>query len=112
MSFSPDFGTISISAISKGFNMTDPTTSTAIEVSYFYGITIRMSPDAEHASFFAEYDSQIAEYDIETLRTIRGKLIPRAHTFVIEWASDHRDDLLDAWNNVQRGEQPKIEPLP
>ena len=62
--------------------------------------------------FHAEYQGVSAEYNIQTLETIVGKLPRRAHALVLEWASLHKEELLRNWDNAT---QPKamqnIEPL-
>ena len=49
---------------------------------------------------------------IETLAILRGRLSPRAHALVVEWASLHADDLRADWELARLG-QPlrRIEPL-
>ena len=43
---------------------------------------------------------------------IRGSLPRRAMALVLEWAADHRDELLEDWNLCSRMQAPKaIEPL-
>jgi hypothetical protein len=43
---------------------------------------------------------------------IRGSLPGRAMALVLEWADDHRDELLENWNLCRRMQTPKpIEPL-
>ena len=60
------------------------------EISRFYGIIIKMY-FAEHnpPHFHAEYQDYKAEYAIITLDLIAGKLPPRAHALVLEWAAKH-----------------------
>ena len=40
---------------------------------------------------------------IETLAIIRGRLSPRAHCLVVEWAALHVDELLVDWELAQSG---------
>ena len=48
---------------------------------------------------------------IETLR-VKGNLSTRIRQRVLEWASLHRDELMEAWNRRERGENPgRIPPL-
>lgn len=62
--------------------------------------------------FHAEYQDMKAEYDIRTLDVLVGNLPKRAHALVLEWASQHKDELMENW---QRAIIPdalnKIEPL-
>jgi hypothetical protein len=62
--------------------------------------------------FHAIYQEDTAEYDINTLLVIQGSLPSRAHAMVLEWASLHRDELLEDWKlAVEKKEIKKIEPL-
>lgn len=40
---------------------------------------------------------------VETLAIIRGRLSPRAHGLVVEWAALHVDELLVDWELAQSG---------
>jgi len=83
------------------------------EVSRFLGIVIAMS-FKEHAPphFHAKYGNQRAAFSINELQLIEGKLPPRIVTLVLEWAFQHREELLENWNRVQQREEiQKIEPL-
>ena len=62
--------------------------------------------------FHAIYQEYTAEYDISTLTIINGSLPMRAHAMVLEWASIHRDELLENWKlAVEMKEIKKIDPL-
>ena len=68
------------------------------ELSRFYGIVIRMYyKDHAPPHFHAEYQGQKAEFDIQTLDILAGVLPKRAHALVLEWASEHRRELLEDW---------------
>jgi hypothetical protein len=46
------------------------------------------------------------------LEVIMGSLPKRALALVLEWASEHRAELMEAWNLCARMQTPKkIEPL-
>ncbi len=83
------------------------------EISRFFGIVIKMFFD-DHAPphFHVEYDEYRAVFEIHALVIINGYLPPRAHGMVIEWASEHRDELLDLWQRAAN-RQPlyKLPPL-
>ena len=83
------------------------------EISRFYGIIIRMYfQDHNPPHFHAEYQGMKAEYDIRTLDLLAGNLPNRAHVLVLEWASKHREKLIENWNKSQIPTQlEKIEPL-
>mgnify|MGYP000908179777 CR=1 FL=1 len=68
------------------------------EISRFFGIIIRMYfGDHLPPHFHAAYDEHQAIISIEALTIIGGHLPPRALGLVVEWASQHRDELLDLW---------------
>jgi hypothetical protein len=49
---------------------------------------------------------------IRTLDVIVGHLPRRALNLTIEWAIEHRQELMEDWNLCQAGQQPKkIQPL-
>lgn len=82
-------------------------------ISQFFGIVIQMfwrehAPPHFHA-LYAEYEVQI---DIRTLEVIVGHLPKRALALTIEWANEHRAELMEDWNLCQAKQQPKkIAPL-
>lgn len=50
--------------------------------------------------------------DIQTLAVIEGKLPRRALVMVLEWANEHRAELMEDWNLCQTKQLPKaIKPL-
>lgn len=83
------------------------------EISRFYGIVIKMffddhNPPHFHA-FYGEYQVLI---DINSLAVFAGILPPRALGLVIEWATQHQDELLINWERAKGQESlSKIEPL-
>lgn len=82
-------------------------------ISSFYGVTIRMYW-ADHAPphFHAVYSGSEAAIDIRTLRIIKGSLPPRALAMTIEWATEHRIQLLEDWELCAMKQTPKqIQPL-
>jgi hypothetical protein len=83
------------------------------EISRFFGIIIRMYfGDHNPPHFHAIYQDATAEYDIRTLEVIEGKLPNRAHSLVLEWASNHRNELLVDWQLASEMKEVKpIEPL-
>ena len=83
------------------------------EISRFYGIVIKMYfVDHIPPHFHAEYQGEVAEYDIRTLDVLAGNIRKRAHAMVLEWASLHKEELLDNWNKSLIPEKlTKIDPL-
>ena len=83
------------------------------EVSRFLGIVIRMFPsDHNPPHFHAIYNTFEAQFSIDPLEMLEGKLPSRVHGIVIEWASLHQKELMNNWNRLLK-EQPikKIKPL-
>ena len=82
-------------------------------ISQFFGIVIQMfwrehSPPHFHA-LYAEYEALI---DIRTLQVIGGSLPKRALGLTIEWAIEHRDELMEDWTPWLSKQLPKrIKPL-
>ena len=83
------------------------------EICRFFGIIIAMFfADHNPPHFHARYGSEKATIEIETLRIIEGNLPPRALGLVIEWAAQHKEELLQNWELTKNGQAPKkIEPL-
>lgn len=82
-------------------------------VSRFFGIIIQMFW-REHAPphFHALYGEHEALIDIRTLEVIAGRLPKRALSLTIEWAIEHRHELLENWKRCQAKQQPnQISPL-
>ena len=79
----------------------------------FYGIVIQMfwrdhAPPHFHA-LYREYEIQV---DIRTLEILRGHLPRRASAMVLEWAQEHRAELLENWEKCTRNMTPaEITPL-
>ncbi len=50
--------------------------------------------------------------EIESLRVLDGLISPRALGLVVEWASQHKNKLLNNWGLAKNNQAPnKIEPL-
>lgn len=82
-------------------------------ISMFYGILIQMFWD-DHApphfhALYAEYEVLI---DIQTFEVIKGAMPRRALALILEWASEHRAELLEDWVLCEQNQPPKkIAPL-
>ena len=83
------------------------------EISRFYGIIIRMYfQDHNPPHFHAEYQGMKAEYDIRTLDILAGRLPKRANALVLEWAAEHKDELMRNWQKaIVPATLDRIEPL-
>jgi len=83
-------------------------------IASFYGIVIQMFWN-DHAPphFHALYGDDEAVIEIQTLEVGRGKLPRRALALVLEWAQEHRSELLEDWELCRSHLMPKkIDPLP
>jgi hypothetical protein len=83
------------------------------EISRFFGIIVAMFFDEHNPPHFhARYGDEKVAVDINSLRVLEGRISPRALGLVIEWASQHKDELLTNWELVRNNQAPrKIEPL-
>jgi len=83
------------------------------EISRFFGIIIFMYFDEHNPPHFhVRYNEERAVISINELKLTQGKLSKRALALVLEWANEHRDDLIANWNSLQTtGEFSKIAPL-
>lgn len=83
------------------------------EISRFYGIVIKMFfQDHAPPHFHAEYGEHEALFDINTLEITEGELPKRAKILVLEWATEHREELMKNWNKARKPEPlDKIDPL-
>lgn len=73
------------------------------EISRFHGIVIRMF-HREHGvpHFHVQHGSARAVFAVDPISLLRGKLPPRAQSFVVEWAGLHRAELLEDWARAQK----------
>lgn len=83
------------------------------EISRFYGIIIAIYyNDHNPPHFHARYGADNVVIDIKTLQVLEGRISPRALGLVIEWASQHQQELMLNWKLAKNNQKPeKIEPL-
>lgn len=83
------------------------------EVSRFYGIIIQIYyGDHPPAHFHALYAGAVAKIAIGTLQVMDGALPNRALSLVLDWATLHQQELMEAFNRAEALETPgKIAPL-
>lgn len=83
------------------------------EICRFLGIIITMN-FREHgvAHFHVRYNEYQGVFSIQTLELLEGTLPKRIISLVLEWAFDHKEELLKNWN-LAKEQQPldKIDPL-
>lgn len=83
------------------------------EISRFLGIVIAMYyKDHSPPHFHAKYGGQRAAFSISELEMIEGALPPRVVSLILEWAFEHRKELIENWQLAeQHGELRTIAPL-
>jgi hypothetical protein len=83
------------------------------EISRFYGIRVMMFYDEHNPPHFhVEYNEYNAVIRIADLEITEGKLPPKAAGLIVEWALEHKDELIRDWELTQNDQRPeKIEPL-
>lgn len=83
------------------------------EIARFYGIIVAMFYDDHNPPHFhARYGKDGVVIEIKTLRVLEGHIPPRALGLVMEWASQHEEELLSDWELASNNEPPKkITPL-
>gem|GEM_PF-458382 len=73
------------------------------EISRFFGISIKMFfGDHVPPHFHAEYGEFKAQVNIRSYNIIAGDLPPRVLGMIVEWASQHQDELFELGNWHQR----------
>ena len=77
-------------------------------ISIFYGIVIQMfwsdhAPPHFHA-LYAEHEVMI---DIQTLEIMKGSMPRRALAMILEWAQEHRNELMEDWELCSRKQHPR-----
>jgi hypothetical protein len=71
------------------------------EISRFFGIVIAIYYK-EHGvpHFHAKYAGQTGVFSIVDLKLIEGRLPKRVVALVLEWAFEHRSELLENWQRA------------
>ena len=83
------------------------------EICRFLGIVISMYY-REHSPphFHAKYGENRASFSINELKIIEGEMPKRIVSLILEWAFEHREELLEDWALAQKHEDlKKIDPL-
>jgi hypothetical protein len=74
------------------------------EISRFFGIVVRMFHDDHGVPHFHVYaGGEDAVIEIERLSLLEGALQPRRLGLVIEWAAQHRAELMANWELARQG---------
>ncbi len=83
------------------------------QISRFYGIIIYLYFQDHNPHFHAWYGEYKCQINILDLSILAGRLPNRDFALVLEWATMHRQELLDNWNlGKKRIPFNSIEPLP
>ena len=84
----------------------------------FYGIIIRMRSELGESHHWPHFHARYADYEAVyavidgEIEKIAGSLPRRQHRRVMKWAQMNVAGIMNAWNRLQRGEQPDpIDPL-
>jgi hypothetical protein len=83
------------------------------EISRFLGIVIAMYyKEHEPPHFHAKYGNQTGIFSVVELELTEGSLPKRVISLVLEWAFEHRDELMEDWK-LAMAKKPlrKIPPL-
>ena len=82
-------------------------------ISEFYGILIYIYwNDHQPPHFHAKYGEFEILVNINTLEIVEGRFPKRAKAMVLEWASEHRGELIEDWDLCRSKQHPnKIAPL-
>jgi hypothetical protein len=56
--------------------------------------------------FHAKIAEFIAQIRIDPVEILKGSLPPNKEHLVLDWASAHRDELLEVWNTLAEGRKP------
>ena len=83
------------------------------EISRLFGIIIFMYFDEHNPPHFhVKYGEERAVMSINELKMLEGKLSKRALSLVLEWANEHRQELMNNWISLETtGDYSKIAPL-
>ena len=83
------------------------------EICRFLGIVITIYYNEHNPPHFhAKYGDQRGVFSINELKLVEGILPKRVISLILEWAFEHREELLEDWYLAeQRKQLNKIEPL-
>jgi hypothetical protein len=83
------------------------------EISRFFGIVIFMYfNDHDPPHFHVKYNEFRGKISINELKLIAGKLPKRVMALTLEWANEHRTELMENWETLKEtGKYHTIEPL-
>ena len=83
------------------------------EISRFFGIIVAMFYNEHNPPHFhARYGEYKVEIEIRTLSVLAVKFPPRALGLLVEWATQHQEELMTDWQRARdNAELHRITPL-
>lgn len=72
------------------------------EIVRFYGIIIKMffkPKEHDPAHIHALYNEYVGVFDIKTYEMTEGDMPLRAQQLVMEWMTEHQEELLEMWQS-------------
>ena len=83
------------------------------EICRFFGIIIAVFYDDHNPPHFhARYEGEKISIEINSLSVLDGKISPRALGLIMEWPTQHKEELIEDWELAKQNLPPnKIKPL-
>ena len=81
------------------------------EICRFYGIIIKIFFSKEHnpPHFHAVYGEYNGSFSILDLKMIEGDLPRKAQNLIIEWANEHKEEIINMWNTKTLKKLPPLD---
>lgn len=81
------------------------------EIARFYGIIIKIFFSNEHnpPHFHAIYGEYNGSFSILDLEMIEGDLPIKAQNLIIEWANEHKEEIINMWNTKTLKKLPPLD---
>lgn len=82
------------------------------EIARFYGIIIKMffkPKEHEPSHIHALYGEYVGEFNIMSKEMIVGDLPRKAQELVVEWLSEHQEELQSMWDTQRVWKLPPLE---
>lgn len=81
------------------------------EIARFYGIIIKIFFSNEHnpPHFHAVYGEYNGSFSILDLKMIEGDLPRKAQNLIIEWANEHKEEIINMWNTKTLKKLPPLD---
>lgn len=81
------------------------------EIARFYGIIIKIFFSNEHnpPHFHAIYGEYNGSFSILDLKMIEGDLPRKAQNLIIEWANEHKEEIINMWNTKTLKKLPPLD---